>query len=102
MWSAGCRSTYSGFLGRLRFAFKPFVIVGESNQHKLDNLQSVIFKMIIITDHHHHHPITTIITTIITITPSSSTIPSSSSLPPPSLTLEVQYYQVPILPTPST
>ncbi|XP_028405869.1 potassium voltage-gated channel subfamily KQT member 1-like isoform X3 [Dendronephthya gigantea] len=27
MWSAGCRSTYSGVLGRIRFAFKPFVIV---------------------------------------------------------------------------
>ena len=45
MWSAGCRSTYSGLLGRVRFAFKPFVIVGESklsNHHHLPH-------------HHHYH-----------------------------------------------
>lgn len=29
MWSAGCRSTYSGLFGHIRFALKPFVIVGE-------------------------------------------------------------------------
>lgn len=28
MWSAGCRTTYFGILGRLRFSVKPFVIVG--------------------------------------------------------------------------
>ncbi|XP_046858233.1 variant-silencing SET domain-containing protein-like isoform X2 [Xenia sp. Carnegie-2017] len=27
MWSAGCRSTYSGLFGHIRFALKPFVIV---------------------------------------------------------------------------
>lgn len=27
MWSAGCRSTYVGFLGHVRFGLKPFVIL---------------------------------------------------------------------------
>jgi potassium voltage-gated channel KQT-like subfamily member 1 len=30
LWSAGCRSKYMGFCGRLRFIRKPICIIGES------------------------------------------------------------------------
>ena len=29
LWSAGCRSKYMGFHGRIRFARKPISIIGE-------------------------------------------------------------------------
>lgn len=29
LWSAGCRSKYMGFCGRLRFVRKPICIIGE-------------------------------------------------------------------------
>lgn len=29
LWSAGCRSKYMGFCGRLRFIRKPICIIGE-------------------------------------------------------------------------
>ncbi|ETN65049.1 hypothetical protein AND_003191 [Anopheles darlingi] len=32
LWSAGCRSKYMGFCGRLRFIRKPICIIGESNR----------------------------------------------------------------------
>jgi potassium voltage-gated channel KQT-like subfamily protein 1 len=28
LWSAGCRSKYMGFLGRLKFARKPICVIG--------------------------------------------------------------------------
>jgi potassium voltage-gated channel KQT-like subfamily protein 1 len=30
LWSAGCRSKYLGFFGRLKFARKPISIIGEA------------------------------------------------------------------------
>lgn len=34
LWSAGCRSKYMGFCGRLRFIRKPICIIGESEMRK--------------------------------------------------------------------
>lgn len=34
LWSAGCRSKYMGFCGRLRFVRKPICIIGESGNEK--------------------------------------------------------------------
>lgn len=33
LWSAGCRSKYMGFTGRVRFARKPIAIVGKDSQN---------------------------------------------------------------------
>lgn len=38
LWSAGCRSKYMGFCGRLRFIRKPICIIGEC-------MSSSIFKL---------------------------------------------------------
>jgi len=33
LWSAGCRSKYMGFWGRVRFARKPICIIGKNLRH---------------------------------------------------------------------
>lgn len=38
LWSAGCRSKYMGFCGRLRFIRKPICIIGEQELRKLENI----------------------------------------------------------------
>ena len=41
LWSAGCRSKYMGFCGRLRFVRKPICIIGTSYNTNNINLNYV-------------------------------------------------------------
>lgn len=42
LWSAGCRSKYMGFCGRLRFIRKPICIIGKSWHYNNTILQLII------------------------------------------------------------
>ena len=44
LWSAGCRSKYMGFCGRLRFVRKPICIIGKSEMKNQFSERKKIFR----------------------------------------------------------